>query len=276
MSSERPVSSEEYTDTYYAEACGGAEFFALYGPRVPKPQLAYALKRAAIRPGMRVLDIGCGRGEVLYQAREGGAQAIGTDYSQAALKLARDVSLAPVLRCDAKALPFRDGTFDRIFFIGIIDHLHDWELEKSFAEMRRVMRPGGSVLVHTCTNRHYYKTLSYGIRRALARMARRFGLPVREPSRPRSSEDEKLHVNEHAKGDLERFFARIGWEYDIVALPNYKFLIGSLYGSKLPDKFPMKAAPRWKKLLFMGTLFMPPLDRLLAREFFVEARPRNL
>ncbi len=198
---------------------------------------------------------------------------MGTDYAEAALKLAGDISGAPVLRCDAKALPFRDGLFDRIFFVGVIDHMHDWELEKSFAEMRRVLKAEGFVLIHTCTNRHYYKTLTYGVRRALVRAANGLGLGLKEPSRPRSEEDEALHVNEHSCGDLKRFFEGIGWEYEVVPIPNYKYMIARLYGKELPEGFPMKETPGWKTAVFMGLLFRFPLDRLLAREIFVLARP---
>lgn len=273
MSAEKPVPSESYSEEYYRQSCGGAEFFAAFGPKVPKPTLAYCLKRASLQEGMRVLDIGCGRGEILYLARRQGAFAVGTDYAEAALKLTREVSDAPVLRCDAKILPFRNGLFDRIFFVGVIDHMHDWELEKSFAEMRRVLKADGFVLVHTCTNRHYYKSLTYGLRKALVRAANALGLGLSEPSRPRSDEDEHLHVNEHSCGDLKRFFAGIGWEYEVVPIPNYKYLIGRLYGKNLPEGFPMKEPPAWKTALFMGVLFRFPLNRLLAREIFVLARP---
>ncbi len=62
MSAEKPVSSEKYSEEYYLESCGGSEFFEAFGPKIPKPPLAYSLKRASLQAGMKVLDIGCGRG----------------------------------------------------------------------------------------------------------------------------------------------------------------------------------------------------------------------
>ncbi|MFA6004591.1 MAG: hypothetical protein WC881_11045, partial [Elusimicrobiota bacterium] len=62
----RAVDPGLYTKEYFLQEVGGAEFYRLYGPRVVKPVQAYALRKAALKPGMRALDIGCGRGEVLY------------------------------------------------------------------------------------------------------------------------------------------------------------------------------------------------------------------
>ena len=268
---DKPVSSELYSRRYFEEECGGAEFFKLYGPEVLKPTHAYSLSRAALAPGMRVLDIGCGRGEILFHARKAGAWGTGTDFAPAALGLAREVSGSPVVLCDAKALPFAAASFDRVFFLGVMDHLHDWELERCFSELARVLKPEGLVLVHTCVNRQYYKAWTYGVRRALARL-----LSLREPARPRSDDDVALHVNEHTLGELRRFFRRIGWEAEVSAMPNYKLLVDELYGPERPADFPMKAAVPWKSRLYRTFLFRWPLSLLLAREFFAWAKPKRL
>lgn len=264
-----PVSSESYSEEYYLGSCGGAEFFRLYGPKVPKPPAAYALKAAAVGEGMRVLDVGCGRGEVLYHARAAGAAAVGTDYAAAALPLAARTSGCPVLRCDAKALPFADRAFDRVFLLGVADHLHAWELERCLKEIARVLKPGGLLLVQTCVNRQYYKRWTYGLRRGAARL---LGLKAPEP--PRSEEDEALHVQEHSCGDLRRALGRAGFAGDVRPTPNYKLLARRLYGEPLPEGFPMRPAPRWKEALLLA-LFRFPLDRWLGRELFAAVRPKR-
>lgn len=262
------VGPENYTEGYFEASCGGADFFRLYGAKVLKPPLAYAFKRAGILPGMKVLDIGCGRGELLHHARQAGAEATGTDFSPAAVRLAAEVSGCRTVLCDAKALPFENASFDRVFFLGVMDHLHDWELEACFAEIGRVLKPGGLAVVHTCANRHYYKNWTYALRLALARLLR-----LREPRPPRSGEDFALHVNEHTLGGMRDFFRRIGWRAIVEARPNYKLVLRPLYGDPLPANFPMKPAPPWKARLYLGLLFRPPLDRILAREFFAVVRP---
>lgn len=265
------VPAERYTEDYFLGRCGGAEFFDRYGPKVLKPTMAYSFARAGVASGMRVLDLGCGRGELLYHAREAGAWGVGTDYAQPALRIAAKVSGCPVACCDAKALPFAPASFDRVFLLGVLDHLHDWELERCFAELARVLKPGGRVVIHTCTNRWYYKRWTYRSRLALARAARAVGLPVRDPSPPKSDEDEALHVNEHSLGDIERFFSRIGWRAEAEPRPNYKLELGRLYG-ELPPDFPLKPAGAWRRL-WHRLLWRPPLSLWLARELFCVASP---
>ncbi|MBI4423299.1 MAG: class I SAM-dependent methyltransferase [Elusimicrobia bacterium] len=271
MSAEAPVPAGRYTDDYYAGRCGGAEFFERYGAEVLKPQLAYSLSRAGLAAGMRVLDVGCGRGELLLHVRRAGARGIGTDYAPAALRLARKVSGCPVLCCDAKALPFAGAAFDRIFLLGVVDHLHDWELERCFAELSRVLKPGGKVVIHTCVNRWYYKRWTYRLRLRLARLARACGLGLRDPSPPKSDEDEALHVNEHSLGDLRRFFARIRWTAAVEPRPNYKVELRRLY-EPLPPDFPLRPAGLWKAF-WHRLLWRPPASWLLARELFCVAEP---
>lgn len=268
MNDAKAVASDVYTEDYYAELCGGAEFFRLYGPKVVKPSMAYALKRARLKPGMAVLDMGCGRGEVLYQAKGQGAFAAGADYAQAALKVAAKSSQAPVLRCDAKRLPFAEKTFDRIFFLGVVDHLHDWELQECFGEFRRVLKPGGLVLATTCTNTDYYKNRTYAWRKTWARL---LGLP--EPSPPRSGHDEEMHINEHSQGVLEAFFRDLGWDAEVEPRPNEKYYcLEELYGKTLPQGFPMRGASGWKRA-WHAAAFRGPWKRLLARELFCSLTP---
>lgn len=267
MSSES-VAPEEYTEEYFLERVGGAEFFKLYGPKILKPALAYALDHADVKKGMTALDLGCGRGELLYHLRQRGVAAVGADFAPAAVRIAKRVSQAAVLRCDAKRLPFKDHCFDRIFLLGVLDHLYDWELEAGFKELERVLKPGGFVLADTCTNKDYYKTRSYELRR---RWALTIGL--KEPSRPRSEEDERLHVNEHDQAALLAFFGRIGWGGTIEAKPNEKYLVRRLYGGGLPGNFPLKVPSFWKQA-WQDVTFAGPWKRFLAREWFCKVTPQ--
>ena len=258
---------EEYTEEYFLRNCGGAEFYRLYGARVLKPVAAYALKRADLKKGMKALDMGCGRGELLFHLITLGVEATGADSAPAALKLAAETSSAKLVRCDAKRLPFAAESFDRIFFLGVIDHLSNRELEQAFSEFKRVLKPGGFVLANTCTNKQYYKRLSYQARRSLA-----LHLGLKEPSPPRSSEDETLHINEHNQRELEEFFSEIGWRGEIEPRPNDKYALRELYGDNLPDKFPLKPAPYWKQA-YLKCVFSGPLKKYLAREFFCKLSP---
>ncbi|MFA6316434.1 MAG: class I SAM-dependent methyltransferase [Elusimicrobiota bacterium] len=266
------MDAARYDERYFDEDCGGAEFYRRFGPKVLKPALSYSLRRARLVPGMAVLDIGCGRGEILYHVRQASAWGVGTDFSPAALGLARSTSGCPVVRCDAKNLPFVDGTFDRVFLMGVVDHLHPWELTACFTEIGRVLKPEGFALVHTCTNRHYYKNWTYGWRRSAAKFLRMLRLPVREPKAPRSESDIALHVNEHSASQLRVFFRSIGWEAEVEPRPNYKLALDETYGSPLPEDLPIRPASSWKMSVHKA-FFRWPLTCVLARELFAVARP---
>ena len=266
MSADAEAAKDE---RYYRENCGGAEFFARYGAEIVKPALALALKRADLRPGLAALDMGCGRGELLHHLRKARVEAVGADYAPAALGLAARTSKAPVLRADARRLPFRDSAFDRIFFLGVVDHLADEDLRAAFAEFRRVLRPGGMVLLSTCVNTDYHKRLTYSLRQTASR-----ALGLRAPSAPRSTEDEALHVNEHNESGLRRFLEAEGWAHEIELRPNDKFTVDELYGSPLPPDFPIKRPAAWKRA-WHAAAFRGPWKRLLARELFCRARPKK-
>lgn len=258
---------ESCSEDYFLERVGGSEFFKRYGPRIVKPVMAYALQTARLKRGMRVLDAGCGRGEILYQLRQQGVEAVGMDVAWAALRISARTSKAPVVMAEAGRLPFQGRSFDRIFFLGVLDHLKDDELEACFSEFARVLKPGGFVLANTCANTQYHKNLTYAWRRRLARL-----LGLKAPSPPRTSEDQALHVNEHSQSHLERFFRSIRWRGDIEPRLNEKCLVRDLYGEPLPPEFPLKPAAAWKRLL-AGLAFRGAMKRFLAREFFCKISP---
>jgi len=113
----------------------------------------YAVAVAGVRPGMQVLDIAGGTGDL---AREFAA-AVGasgnvvlTDINESMLRVGRDHLLdrgtvLPTVACDAERLPFADGLFDLVSVaFGLRNMTHK---EAALAEMARVLRPGGRLLV---------------------------------------------------------------------------------------------------------------------------------
>jgi SAM-dependent methyltransferase len=74
---------------------------------------------------------------------------------------------------DAHQLPFRDGSFDRVFAFNVFEHLR--EPARAAAEVARVLKPGGTVAIHTAFLQavheepaHFYNTTEYGLRRWFA------------------------------------------------------------------------------------------------------------
>ena len=114
---------------------------------------AYAVAVAAVREGDKVLDIAGGTGDLARAfARQVGERGLVvlTDINEAMLRRGRDRlldegSLVPTALCDAEALPFAAESFDLVSVaFGLRNMTHK---ERALAEMHRVLRPGGRLLV---------------------------------------------------------------------------------------------------------------------------------
>lgn len=114
---------------------------------------AYTVLVADLRPGQRVLDIAGGTGDLAQAfARKVGptGTVVHTDINAAMLRVGRDRLLdagvvLPTAVCDAEALPFPSGHFDRVAVgFGLRNMTHK---DRALAEMQRVLKPGGKLLV---------------------------------------------------------------------------------------------------------------------------------
>jgi SAM-dependent methyltransferase len=103
------------------------------------------------RPGAPgpVLDAGCGTGGFLRRLVEGGEgrPAVGLDYAPDAARRAAGKSGLPVTAGTANALPFADASFGAAVSLDVLCHAAV-NPEQALAELRRVLRPGGSLIVN--------------------------------------------------------------------------------------------------------------------------------
>jgi ubiquinone/menaquinone biosynthesis C-methylase UbiE len=112
------------------------------------------VEQAGLRHGHRVLDLGCGTGTLTIQMAQrcAGAVVTGVDGDPAILELAaRKAATQEVSvqfdRALASALPYPDGTFDRVVSSLFFHHLSWHEKERAAREAFRVLRPGGELHV---------------------------------------------------------------------------------------------------------------------------------
>ena len=155
----RTLPSEIYDREYYLHVCGGYEEFLASSVA---PRLMKALELGNIQPGMRVLDVGCGRGELAVKCAEAGCKVWAIDQSAAALDLSKrfmknvstdgETRRIALQRMSALSLAFPDQSFDRIFLIDVVEHLYPEELAAALAEIGRVTKAGGRLVIHTAPN----------------------------------------------------------------------------------------------------------------------------
>ena len=114
---------------------------------------AFAVERAGVRPGQRVLDVAGGSGDLAAAlARRAGrdGEVWLTDINRQMLEAGRNRLLdagliLPVVQCDAERLPFPDRHFDCVTVgFGLRNMTHK---DRAIAEMRRVLRHGGRLVV---------------------------------------------------------------------------------------------------------------------------------
>ncbi len=116
-------------------------------------------RKLRLRPGQRLLDIGCGWGALVRHAsRHYGVTAVGVTLSPAQQQFARERIAAEGLteRCRVELRDYRElealGPFDRIASVGMFEHVGPPELPRYFAAARSVLVPGGLFLNHGIVN----------------------------------------------------------------------------------------------------------------------------
>ena len=140
--SERPKQREAYVHDYE-----GALTEHVIAGRTAEVHASFFLRH--LRPGMTLLDCGCGPGTITtgFAPATAPGQVIGIDVAESQVEAAREkaakLGVANVsFECgDVYNLPFDDGRFDAVFSHAMLEHLRD--PLKALAEMRRVLKPGG-------------------------------------------------------------------------------------------------------------------------------------
>jgi len=118
------------------------------------------------------LDAGCGFGRHAYYASHLGAEMVAVDFSQAVESASRNLQRLPnahVVQANLYWLPFRPGTFDFIYSLGVLHHLPD--PESGFRGLVPLLKPGGTIIiwVYSDTRRWLNRTLEM-VRRVTTRL----------------------------------------------------------------------------------------------------------
>ena len=206
-----PIPADAYDVTYFTHECQGHEEFGRGDDKRLPLRLSKALALAGNLSGKRVLDLGCGRGELVHYGHQHGALMVGADYAPAALQLAQQI-LPPegayLAQADVSALPFANDTFDLVLALDLVEHLYPYQLDAMLSEVFRILAPGGRLIVHTMPNLWYYR---YGY--PLYRLAQRLR-GHRLPKDPRDR-SRHVHVNIQSVPMLRAYLSRAGLEANV-------------------------------------------------------------
>jgi ubiquinone/menaquinone biosynthesis C-methylase UbiE len=116
------------------------------------PVSLWGLKHLDIQDDDIVLDIGCGGGININRMSKNAKKVYGVDYSIESVNLSREVNRqeiydgkVEILKGNVQDLPFEDNTFD---IVTAFETVYFWpDIEKSFGEVKRVLKPGGIFLI---------------------------------------------------------------------------------------------------------------------------------
>lgn len=116
-----------------------------------------------LKPGDRILDVGCGKGYLLYDLTKvvPGLELHGIDISEYAIENAKEEIKDRLQVGSATALPFPDGYFDFVYSITTLHNLHCYDLDKAFREIERVGRKNKYVCVESYRNEEEKANLLY-------------------------------------------------------------------------------------------------------------------
>lgn len=258
----RRVNPKIYTKEYYLTDCTGHEEFKKSFGEKFEPRFKEILPFIEIEKYMKVLDIGCGRGELVYYSAKNEADSYGIDYSSDAIRLAnilkgkKNKEIKERMHffvMDAKKIKFSNSFFDIVFLTDVIEHLYPEELEIVFKEIKRVLKPEGKLVIHTAPNKIFndytYKYFCYPFSNIIVEiwnlLASKKYPNIAKPEDIRADSHSKMHINEPTFISLKKLFHK------------HNFL-GSIRSTNVTVK---KEIISFKDYLFNFLVFLDPVSR---------------
>lgn len=197
-----------YTEDYYLNDCGGYDDFKNSNGTKIEQRLQDVYNLINPVKTDRILDIGCGRGELSFALSSSGADVTGVDYSADAIKIAKktyDGKRDNLKYVQADIFLMEQlNVYDKIVMADVVEHIEQDVLEKIFDKIAHSLNDNGVLVVHTAPNKDYYDYCYPDMRRA----ASEFGCYL--PCNPRSYFEQLMHINEQSpetlRTALEKYF----------------------------------------------------------------------
>ncbi len=209
--------SKHYSKEYFLST-EGIDYFK---KGLISPKFKQAVNMAKLKAGMKILDIGCGRGDIVLASAKKNIYSYGIDYAHDAIEINKAAkqslpdnitSFFSVHQASGDTLPFKKCTFDKIFFMDVAEHLSHSDLLQCLKECKRTLKEDGELIIHTSPNRWYndfgYPFWEQPINKILNLVFRQ-NLLAREI---RNETDLKVHINEQTILSIKNYLKKAGFQ----------------------------------------------------------------
>ncbi|BDA75728.1 hypothetical protein CAL7716_098940 [Calothrix sp. PCC 7716] len=262
---------QTYTDEYFTQDCGGFDAYSKnQGKRLEDARLIAVANISSFKKSGRVLDLGCGRGELSYYFARQGFAVTSVDYSPSAIKLAQQcfdkedkLQKNVEFICDDVCNIILQHKYDLAVASDLIEHLAFEEVDKLYQKVVTNLKSDGLFVVHTFPNLWYYK-YEYSRRRKIAASVGAY-----LPKEPRSRYEQLMHINEQSpvvlKKQLSKYFKYVNLWFGCPENPGgsliKKFSIKEM--RQAPSLFAVASQQQLNYEQLKNTLQMSPLPDIL-------------
>jgi SAM-dependent methyltransferase len=155
-----------------------------------QPAVAFYSERYFVQGGL-FFEMGCGTAESSALVHRDGRKLIGLDFSAVALKEAQKIGcMEDLVQADVFSLPCRSEALDGIWNLGVMEHFTKPQLRACLKEFRRVLKPGGVVLLFWPSERNASRWVLGPIERVVSALrGRKFAFFPDEISRLNSKDE---------------------------------------------------------------------------------------
>lgn len=200
-----------YTEAYYMNDCGGYDDFKESNGTKIEQRLRDVYNLINPSKSDRILDVGCGRGELSFALASSGADVTGVDYSSDAIGIAKrtyDGKRKNLRYIHADIFQMDNlNTYDKIVMADVVEHIEQDVLEKIFEKISLSLSDKGILVVHTAPNKDYYDYRYPKMRQQAAEIG------CYLPKNPRTYFEQLMHINEQSpkilKAALEKYFQHV-------------------------------------------------------------------
>ncbi|MGV0025158.1 methyltransferase domain-containing protein [Phormidesmis priestleyi] len=200
-------SRQAYTPDYCIRDFAGYKSYRKYqGKKLEDPRLQAVVAIASAKQSGRVLDLGCGRGELTYFFAQRGFEVSAVDDSKTAIELAKkcfenDQTLQEKVQFHCNnvcTVELPERAYDLALASNVIEQLSIEEVDTLYSRVSQQIKSDGLLIIHTAPNLWYYQ-YDYARRRRIAASVGAY-LPVQ----PRTPDELLLHINEQSPRVIKR------------------------------------------------------------------------